>query len=231
MFSPLALLVLGAVVASALAHPYGHDYHPGSEYKAGDYYDSDAKKYGYYDKDHEGHKKGYKYGDYGHYNGDYEHGDHDYGKKGYYGGDDYYKGAATGGHKHVHGEHADRDAKDADGYKKYSYYSEGNGPDGYYKKGTFGSEGYDSEHGQKHESKKAHGEGYYAGHHAGHKEHAGKHSDYQKAGGAKGYYGKGHEQHEGGYKNGEYAHAKHGDGHHQDHKETDYKYGKGHEGH
>ncbi|TKR96744.1 hypothetical protein L596_010722 [Steinernema carpocapsae] len=232
MVSTRALFLLAASCAAvALANPYGYGndyYHPGFAYRQGNEYGSDAEKYGFYDKAGLGFKEGWKSGDYGHDNGDYDHGAHAYGKHAWDDGKDSYSAAVTGGHQNQHGEHADRDAKDAEGQKKYSYFSEGSGPDGYYKKGYFGSEGYDHEVASAHEVKDANGDGFLKGHHAGEKASGGKQGEFEKAGGAKGYYGKGHEQHESGYKAADYGHNKGGQGYHSGDEGSDYKTSYGH---
>uniref|UniRef100_A0A1I8AHI0 Abscisic stress ripening protein n=1 Tax=Steinernema glaseri TaxID=37863 RepID=A0A1I8AHI0_9BILA len=225
------LLVL-ALSAASLAYPYpGYGdygyYHPGSEHRQGDRYGSDAERYGAYDKGAEGYRQGWKSGDHGHYNGDFEKEAHENGDGAWNDGKEYYNAEADKGHKHAAGEHGDRAAEDAEGSKKYSYFSEGSGPQGYYKKGYFGSEGYDHESAQAHEVKDAHGNGFAKASQNAEKEHSGKKSAFEKAGGAKGAKGNDYEQHESGYKLGEIKHALEGQGHHASDSGDDFKFGAG----
>uniref|UniRef100_A0A915DSI6 Homeobox domain-containing protein n=1 Tax=Ditylenchus dipsaci TaxID=166011 RepID=A0A915DSI6_9BILA len=69
------------------------------------------------------------------------------------------------GHNHHADKSAARAAEDEEGGKRYSYFTQGNGPEGFYSKGYFGSNGYEHEAAKASEAQAAAKNGYKKGSH------------------------------------------------------------------
>ncbi|KAH7730712.1 hypothetical protein AAVH_01761 [Aphelenchoides avenae] len=107
---------------------------------------------------------------------------------------------------------------DAEGAKRYSYFTQGNGPDGFYSKGYFGSEGYEHELAKAREEEDAHGDGYKKlEHHTDSAEAHGGHG-HDHASAEHGHYDAGHKHHGA-------DHSEHGGSH--EHSEDGWR--KGHD--
>ncbi|CAI4222948.1 unnamed protein product [Auanema sp. JU1783] len=179
--------VLSCVLALASASyipPYygGHDDH-------GDHH----SRYGKLNGDGYGAQAGYGYG----YDGSgYDkaaghqgyYGDN-YGNDGYADGHaDYSKGAADG-YDGAHHDEGARNAVDAEGMKKYSYFTSGSGPEGSYSKGYYGSEGYDHQNANSRHAADGSGAGYKKGYNAASADEADAQSRYGKGAASHNGYG------------------------------------------
>lgn len=135
---------------------------------------------------------------------------------------------------------------DAEGAKRYSYFTQGNGPDGFYSKGYFGSEGvfspvkasatrmlicnlgYEHEAAKAHEEQDAHGDGYKKlEHHTDSAEAHGGHG-HDHAAAEHGHYDAGHKHHgaSDSEHGGSHEHAE--DGWHKAHGADDWRSGGHH---
>uniref|UniRef100_A0A0K0FY83 Glycine-rich cell wall structural protein n=1 Tax=Strongyloides venezuelensis TaxID=75913 RepID=A0A0K0FY83_STRVS len=105
---------------------------------------------------------------------------------------DFAKNAAVG-HGESAGDSAARTAQDATGAKKYAYFTQGSGPNGFYSKGYYGSNGYEHEAAKAASNSNAQGVGFQKASAAGDvgSLHGGKYFD--KGAAAKDGFGQGYD--------------------------------------
>ncbi|KAK6757467.1 hypothetical protein RB195_015346 [Necator americanus] len=119
----------------------------------GNYYSKHGDGSKYHDSDKYGHTDSYK-----------EHEESKYGDVGKEEGGKYYDSGKKYGHDSKYYEAGGKHGHDSESVKKYSYFASGSGPDGEYKRGYYGSEGYeDAQHKSKYVSDSS-GGGYKKGH-------------------------------------------------------------------
>ncbi|CEF68731.1 Hypothetical protein SRAE_2000338600 [Strongyloides ratti] len=109
------------------------------------------------------------------------------------GGSDFAKNSAAS-HGESAGNSAARAANDAAGTKKYSYFTQGSGPNGFYSKGYYGSNGFEHEAAKAAQNANAQGAGYQKAFAGGgvDNSHGGKF--YDKAAAARDGFGRGYDR-------------------------------------
>uniref|UniRef100_A0A1I7X0H2 Fibroin heavy chain-like n=1 Tax=Heterorhabditis bacteriophora TaxID=37862 RepID=A0A1I7X0H2_HETBA len=203
-------LVLFATAALATANFIPPYY--GSNYA--DNHDNLANHWGSYGRNNEGYGSGYEGQNYGHAVGDRGYNVAGYGSHGHADGHSYYDNAGAKGHEDTVYDHGARAAADAEGMKKYSYFTSGSGPEGSYSKGYYGSEGYDHEMSNSKQAAGASGSGYKKGYEATESDHSADHSAYDKAAASHSGFGKQHDISTYGSEKAGYANGGHSDGWH-----------------
>ncbi|VDM50150.1 unnamed protein product [Toxocara canis] len=102
-------------------------------------------------------------GELGHVFGDRDHNGYTFGNRGAADGFSEFARHAADGHIEGALEAGEQSTSDVEGAKKYSYFTQGSGPDGFYSKGYFGSNGYDHEDSKVAAIKDANGGAYRKG--------------------------------------------------------------------
>uniref|UniRef100_A0A0R3RJU2 Ag2 protein n=1 Tax=Elaeophora elaphi TaxID=1147741 RepID=A0A0R3RJU2_9BILA len=153
---------------------------PAREWNIGEHWDKDGTAWGGFSASKSGKSDAHQYGDKGH---DYDNRDHEgfaYGSKGAADGfSEFAKHIADG---HIAdaleaGEHA---LSGAEGHKKYSYFTQGSGPHGFYSKGYWGTDGYDHEAAKEAHVKDANHDGFKKGYERADADHGLAHSAWDK---------------------------------------------------
>ncbi|VDN00114.1 unnamed protein product, partial [Thelazia callipaeda] len=122
--------------------------------------------------------------------GDRDHSGFAYGSKGATDGFSKFAKQIADGHIADALEAGEHSLTGAEGHKKYSYFTQGSGPNGFYSKGYWGTNGYDHEAAKKAHVKNANHGGFRKGYeHAG-ADHGLAHSAWDKVAGGKDIEGK-----------------------------------------
>ncbi|VDM54526.1 unnamed protein product [Angiostrongylus costaricensis] len=210
----LIIAAMAAITSSGYIPPYyGH-------YDYGGHYGDHDHKHGLYDlhygsyEEKGGDDEHDYYGDkYGHHYGHDGHSVSGYGDRKHLAGRSYYDKNEASGSKGESYEMGGKTNSDSDGMRKFSYFAAGSGPYGEYKKGYYGSEGYeDSKLNSKYSAGSVGGgykKGYYNEGSSHHKDHGSYSKDSVRGSKHGGHYegsnyGHEHSGHDGGWRNSGY---------------------------